>query len=658
MRRDLSLRNPTLNRQLLTGDSLVLLLITICVECIVVLEYLLVCCRSFIPICSPKTSSLSPWSKPQQHLQMNHGERASTLPRTKPKTHSSPTLSAKPSISIFAPKPNSSPTPSPLTPKPSDSPPTSKLTDLSPLLHQPKPSVSPTLIVPTPRMSPSPNSLCQGMSSDKQGGKQPSPVAKERRARSITISNTKCLSDDARHNILDQETLLDFTQPVLRRSCPMTSKESQNPTYFENPCLLQSKRKKENNDKQKLALRNFNFTAIPIPKSNIKQQLDFLPSAVTDKQKPLSESERIKSVNVAHSESQSVCDGFTKQLSLKHQRKCTDYPQNRHYTQTVGFSSSHQSFECIDSERSGALPLTLHASFSTQPPLSQPTVSPNIESRRRRFDLHNEKNIDTAVLPHSSLRRPQEENNIQTVTGYSETSASQNTQFHQKHSLWLKAQSPTPQMDMKSTVKQFKCVSEDYSCKSRHINQKVKASQCAQRLNRLNTGLVASQTQEASRPASLERTTSEPESSPKPNTKSQKQPPDYEISPRENKNNHKELTLSDTGLNQRGIFTPPDHHVSSTNLLEYPSEKNSPSAAHCPFSTNSSGITTKGVLPSQPQHRVYQRPKETVTMVSIHPHVSSPNRAFIKEEPEDPYYVTMYYPGSVYVGEYRDIQTT
>ncbi|XP_067353384.1 neuronal-specific septin-3 isoform X1 [Channa argus] len=82
--------------------------------------------------------------------------------------------------------------------------------------------------------------------------------------------------------------------------------------------------------------------------------------------------------------------------------------------------------------------------------------------------------------------------------------------------------------------------------------------------------------------------------------------------------------------------------------LESPLEKSwSPSVAHRPFSTNRSGIISKGVLPSQPQHSVYQRPEETAAL--LQPQYSSADRAFIMDEPEDPYYVTMYYPGSVYV---------
>ncbi|XP_044047650.1 proline-rich receptor-like protein kinase PERK10 [Siniperca chuatsi] len=316
--------------------------------------------------------------------QRNHGERASTLPRTKPKTYSSPTLSAKPSISIFpAPKPNSSPTLSTLKPKPSASLhlPASQLSDPSPLLHQPqpKPSVSPTLTVPTPRLSPSPTSLCRGMSLDSGGGKQPSPVAKERRARSITISNTKVESskqrpsNEAKHDILDQEALLDFTHPALRRACPMTCREmqSRHQTYSEsqrqvatslNSCLSQGKvglSKKENTakDKPKPPPRNIDITAIPQLKPNIKQQQEFLPSGATGTQTSLSESKGIQFANVVQREAQSAFDG------LATHRKCIDYPQSRKYTQTA------------------------------EPLLNQSTVSPNIETRRRRFGFNNETKI-------------------------------------------------------------------------------------------------------------------------------------------------------------------------------------------------------------------------------------------------------------------------
>lgn len=640
--------------------------------------------RSFVPIRSSKTSSQT-WSKPQR----TYGERASTLPRTKPRTYRSPTFSEKPSISIFpAPKLNSSPTPSSLMPKPSDSLYllAAQLSDLSPLLQQPqpKPSVSPTLIVPTPRLSPSPTSLCQGMSLDGQGSKQPSPVAKERLARSITISNTKVepkqsFSNEAKHEILDQEALLDFTYPELRRSCPMTGRESRHQTHSEprkqaamslDSSSLQGKvgfRKKDNisKDKPKPPPRNLDFSAISNPKSNIKQQQqEFLPCAVRGTQTFLSsESEGIMSANVVHRESQSVFDG------LATQRKCTYYPQNRYYTQTADLASNKKSYEQMYSEKPAALPLTPTISFSTGPLSSRSTVSPNIETRRRQFDVHNETQVDAAFQSGFNLRRPREENRAQTVTGnssptlFQQTRASQHVTSPQRRRFWWKAQSQAAQTDVQSTGSQSDCFSTDYCCQSRHIDQETEASPRAH--GQLITCPLAPQTQEASRPSSAEFTTSQMGGSSKPDIPSQKHPFDQRQFHGINKN-HKEVNLGDMWLNQTDIFALPDHHSVHKKLLEYPPEKCAvswpPPVAHCPFNPNSSGIGSKGVfdLPSQPQCRVYQRPEGTTATAACppanqvdYPHAS---RAFIMEEPEDPYYVTMYYPGSVYVGEYTDIQ--
>ncbi|XP_040893023.1 neuronal-specific septin-3 isoform X1 [Toxotes jaculatrix] len=304
--------------------------------------------------------------------------------------------------------------------------------------------------------------------------------------------------------------------------------------------------------------------------------------------------------------------------------------------------------------------------FSTEPHSSRSTVSPNIETRRRRFDLHSEAKVDTAFLSDSNLRRPKEDNNAHTVTGnssptlFQQSGASQHIKSPRKHRLWSKVQSQTAQMDVQSTASQSDCFSKDYSCQLRDIDQKMEASQRAHRLNRLQTCLVAPQTQEASRPATVECTTPQRGSSSKPDIPSQKHPSDHEQSTGQNKN-HREVNPSDTGLNQTDIFAPPDHHSVPTKLLEYPPEKCvvswPPSVARCPFDTNSTGVSSKGVfdLSSQPQQRVYQRPGETTTTsttASLPPDqvdYSLANRAFIMEEPEDPYYVTMYYPGSVYV---------
>lgn len=446
-------------------------------------------------------------------------------------------------------------------------------------------------------------------------------MAKARRAKSITISNTKSepkqsLSNITGHDILDQEALLDFTHPTLRRSCPTTSTESQRQAgTAENPRLLQGEHRKENisKDKQKV-----------------------LPSGATGKQKSLSESDGIKSVNV-HRESQSVFDELATQPSLRLQKKCTNYLQNRHHTQTAGSVSRLHSWEQMNSKRSAASPITQKTSFSTDPLSSQSTVSPNIKTRKGRFDLHSEKKVDAACL---SDRSP----SLQTATGNSETGLPLNIQSKtQRQRLWT--QSQTLQMDVQSAVSQSEGGSKDYSCKSRHIDQE-EESQCAHGLNRLKTCLAAPQTREASRPASVKSSTSQAGNCPKPDIRAQKHWLDHTASPGQNKN-HNEVKLSDTTLNQRDIFTPPDHHVLPIRLLEYPSEKSwSPSVALSP----NSPVNSNGVLISQSQHGVYQRPRE-MTTASLQPNDSLRDRAFITDEPEDPYYVTMYATGSVYVGE-------
>ncbi|KAI3352450.1 hypothetical protein L3Q82_005404 [Scortum barcoo] len=204
-------------------------------------------------------------------------------------------------------------------------------------------------------------------------------------------------------------------------------------------------------------------------------------------------------------------------------------------------------------------------------------------------------------------------------------------------------------MDVRSAVSQLDSVSKDYSCQSRSIDREVEVPQCERRLNQHQPRLVAPDGQQAS----VGGTTSKSAFS-KLDCISYKHQVDREQSPGRNKS-HKAVNLSDTGLNQ----TASDHHGVSTKLPEYPSEKCvaswPPSVALCPFDTNSPGINPQGVFdpPSQPQHRDYQRPDETTTATASlplqQPNYSPADRAFIMEEAEDPYYVTMYYPGSVYV---------
>lgn len=605
MRRDSSMKKAIENTSTLTGKwSWSLKPCSVLIHFSIYIFSLSLGFRSFVPICSSKTSSRPSWSKLCQH---SHGERASTLPRTKPKTHNPPTLPAKPRISISpAPKPNSSPT---LKQKPSDSLhlPASHLCYPSPLLQQPppKPSVSPTLTVPTPRLNPSPTS------GDSQEAKQPSPVAKERRARSITISNTKAdpeCSKAAKHDILNQEALLDFTNPTLRRLCPHESQRqaatSQNSSY-----ILQEKVGFSRREKPQPPPRNIDVSAIVKPKSDITKQQEFLPTGAADAQASPSESGGIKFTNVQR-ESLSVLDGLAAQVRLHRN------PQSR----LAGFAFNDQSYERMCSERSAALSMTPRVSI----------VSPNIETRRRRFGFNSE-------------TRTQEESSTWTSTGSS--SKLFEHESPQKHRLWSKARSQAAQMDLKSAVSQSDCASKDYSCQSEGIDQKPEdPPQCAHRLIRLKTCLVAPHTQEATSKTTFST----------PDILSHKHQHQSKSQRGEN--------CSDTGPNQTGIFAPSCHHEVPTKLPEHGSEKCvvswSRPVAHRPFNTNSVGISSKGVfdLLSQPQHREYQRPDGTTTApLPLHqPNYSPADRAFVMEEAEDPYYVTMYYPGSVYVGEYRE----
>lgn len=405
---------------------------------------------------------------------------------------------------------------------------------------------------------------------------------------------------------------------------------------------------RENTDKDKLKSppRNMDITAIPKPNPSIKQQQEILPSGATGKQTSHSESEGIIFANVVPRKSQSVFDGLPIQSSLNLLR------ESRHYTQsgTAGFSSNDQSYEQMLAERSAPLPATPPVSVSTECFRNQA----NTDTRRREFSFNTGAKVDATFTSGTYLGRPLGENDTRTITGtssklFEQTCVPQNIRSSQKHRFGPKAQGQNNQMDEDMAVSQ----SKDYSCLSRDMDQEKDAPQCADRLNPLNTCLVVPQTQDAAYLASVECTTLKTTFS-KSDVITHKHPLAHKQHPWQNKS-HNEVNLSDTGLNQTARVP--------TKLPECPSEKCvvswPPSAAPCQFNTNSS----KGVfdLPSWSHHTVYRRPDETAMTAFPPPHQfnhSPADRAFIVEEPEDPYYVTMYYPGSVYVGEYRDIQST
>lgn len=505
------------------------------------------------------------------------------------------------------------------------------------------------------------------MSLDSPGGKQPSPVAKERCVRSIRISRTNIdpvssklrSPNEAKHDVLDQEALTDFTHPALRTTF-MTCKESQRQTTSEsqrqeamspNSFLLRRKvglTKYES--KPKFPPGNKDVSEILKPKSNKEQQHEFLQHGASGTQTSLSESEGIAFTNVVQRASRLAFDGLPIESRLKLHRKCVDYPQIR----TAGFGSYNQLYEQTYAEKSAALSATPPVLLSTQSFLNQSTVLSRTEKRTTQLGFNAETEVDITFLSDCNLERPLEENHAQRFTGTSsrllqQTGESQSIKSPQKHRFRPRAQSQNAQMDVERGGSRFHCVSKDYSCQSKDIDQKMEFPQSVHRLDQFHT-------EQAIRPASVEHTTSKATFS-KSDVITRKHQLACKQHPGQNKG-HNEGPFGDTGLNQTAEVP--------RELPECPSEKCvvnwSPSVAQRPFNTSGFGISSKGVfdLLSQPQPRVYQRPDET-TMTALPPRGQSndspADRAFIMEEPEDPYYVTMYHPGSVYVGEYRDGQT-
>lgn len=601
------------------------------------------CFRSFVPVSSSTKTS-------RQLSQWNHREGVSTLPRTKPKKCISSTFYAKPDFSIFpARKLESSRTLSTRTPNPNDSLQlhASELTDPSQLGHHPPLSVSPTLTLQTSRLSPSPTSLCQGMNLENPGGKQQSPVTKERCARSISISNTNIESVSSKqrspyeikHDILDQETLMDFTHHALRRISSMTFKESphQRQTALSKNSFLSQrkvclpKNKSSDKDNPKHPPRNTDITAVIHPNSNRKMHQELLQRGTTGTSTSLQGYEEITFLNVQR-KFQTVSDGMPIQPSLNQHRHYTGNTQNR----TAGFGPKDQTYERLCMTRE-APPV----SVSTECVLNQSTVLPNNESRRR----HDPSETMSATFRSGShIGIPLEENNIKSSSSsLQKTSASENIRTPQKHRIWPTNQSQKTHTDVRSTLlNQLVSASKGCECQSRGTDHEMESPQCEHRLNQSKTCLVAHGSQQVSGHASVKCTTSKTIYS-QSDIKSGKHQLTHVQHPEENK--------SHSEVNQKaGVPTEVPECLSKKCAVYW-----SLSVEQSPFNTKCSGISSKGVFdrPLQSQHRVYQRPEETTTTASppLHQTDYSPaDRAFILE-PEDPYYVTMYNPGLVYMGK-------
>lgn len=552
--------------------------------------------RSFDSVSSKASGHLF-WSKTHQK---NHGENASTLPKTKPKAHSSKIVSSKPDICISpASQPNTPPTCFTVKPQPSDSPllSTSQLSDFYPIQHQPKQSVSPTLIVPTPRLSSSPTSQRRENSPNGQQERHSSPVAKDRRARSIAISNSKVALNEVTHEILDQRTLLDFTHS--RRQSRLQTESYNLPGTPQNINLQHNEVGTDMNenaakDQPKCPNRDLNVDFVSKPKLPQESQLE----EVTDNPK-----------------------------------KSLIYTQTRSNTTQT---STHR------------LPEQIFSVKRTMPKLSSSTesrsspVPAKSETRERRLNSDNETKVDSTLLLGFDHNKPQEKHSRQRLLGNASQffqQSSQNSRSPQENRLMSTNQ--TTLVDVKSTVSRFDFISEDHSCQSTHINRTAEAFRCTQGLNQVKKGLVAVQTPEAPHPAECTFTQilSNSDVQPHRNSLTQERPLWLQ-------KNHKEINVTDP----RSILESLAHNQVPAKLPEC---LQPPNMAPCPFSSS------KGAF-DQLQYRVYAS-GETTGQARHQTHglkSSVSHKPFITEDLEDPYYVTMHFPDSVYMGEYKLNQST
>nr|XP_054607614.1 uncharacterized protein LOC129167213 [Nothobranchius furzeri] len=543
-----------------------------------------------LDLVSSKTSGRLWWSKA---CQRKHREGVSSPPRTNSKALRSQTFSAKPDICISpAPEPNPPPAILTLKSKPSDSLPlhASQLSDFYPIQLQPdpKPSMSPALTVPVPRRSPSPSPHSQNYSTSQQNERQPSPFAEERRARSISISNTKMTtSDQEKHEVLDQRALMDFTHPGLRR-VSQTREFKHQTESFRLPvvppisCSQQKKIKPNTNEntpenKPRSPHGNLNLTSNPEP-------------GVQRQQRKESVAILIASPNL--------------------QRKSAD-------SQSSDLSSIHGSLEQMHSGKISTVPVVSNASCSTEP------LSVRSEARGRRFDSHKEVSEDKTLPSGSFYTRPQEEVFLGSSCKFlHQAGSSQNITPPERRRFPSKTQSQAAWIGAEIEASRSNRVSEDHRCQSAPFHQPAGALEYVG-LNRVKTPHTR---QTAERHFLL--------MGPDKGLNQEKSVLQQESS--------KLVNFSDPFLDQKGFIDTPDYIKLPTKLPECP---RAPAEADCSFNTNRSGISLKGDvgLPQQPAHQ---------TSEGTTPERYCSNRPINREDLEDPCYVTMHIPDSVYVGEY------
>lgn len=503
--------------------------------------------------------------------------------------------------------------------------PASEPTDPRPSLDPPPPRVSSTLPVPTIRLSPSPTSLCQGTNQDGSEPRQPSPVARERRARSISILTTNIQPKEKSVNkekcdVL--ESARDATSSALKGNSSVTFTEShRQAAETQNSFVLSEKvelkkNERSNVDESKTPSRKIGIPAIRPLNLNSKKQLEFLSNAATSTQNL--EPKGITLTNVQR-KSRLAFEAQPNNLGETLHRKHTT-------AHTSGVGSKEPLREHLATWRNEELPAARGVSDSIEVFWRQSTVVPKL----RQFNFNTVGNTDAALPSGSNLSRDE---NVKAITTelpsgpYQLPSAAQYKTSPQEHRLKGNTNTQRNTLTQSSNAIKDCCFrSRSEACQESYLNQSKLYLQCPDQ-------------QQIVFPAKCSAS----------QTKCSKSSITTCNHPGQNKS-HATEKLGDTGLNQTAEGPAKLPECSAQSCVE-----NWPlSAEQRSRNPNGLGSKTNGVFDFlvQPQRRVYQRAANTTPMASAlldQPNYAFPDRAIFLEE--DPYYVTMYRPGSVYVGE-------
>uniref|UniRef100_A0A8C5HDK8 Neuronal-specific septin-3 n=3 Tax=Gouania willdenowi TaxID=441366 RepID=A0A8C5HDK8_GOUWI len=472
--------------------------------------------------------------------------------------------------------------------------------DSSLLLQKQKLRVSSTLIVPLSRPGPSPTILNEKIKPVNQGGNQ------DRHIKSILISDTIPVSSSEEQKLIPEQ---DSTHPEMRQFHPKMKLESKHSTYPEfvgMPALSQNPFTKNKPGTSKMQVTTKDKPETPprnteIPTFSKRQQGCQSSVAI------VSDGSNYAVVDNGESHSVPVVD---RMLS---QRRRTEHSQRSNVAQTTDCSSIRQLYEQTYSEKRDIYSESPKGPFSSEPLWSHSVVSRNIETRQNQFGLHNKAREDKRYFTGCHF-----ENKMQSL----------------QESLSIKTQSA--HKDPRTVF--IQSGAKDYNCHSKDFDPKTEASLCALRLCRLKACLAEPQTEPTSNPTSMKSTALPARNHSKPDLQLKESHSKQEKS-LEQKKKLKGVNVTDTAVYQTEHSVKPDHHRVPIDLPGHLSENLTHRVPHGQFAT--SGPKQLWDPTSQQAPCSHQRAETTTHLLN-----DVINRVNISE---DPHYVTMYCPGSVYV---------